>query len=139
MTDGSHKTPKRSHAVEARNLTRQYVNGTFTALEDVTVTLQENEIISFIGPSGCGKTTMLRLIAGLELPTRGQLLTFDEPIHGPGPDRGMIFQAYTSFPWLTARKNIEYGMKVVGIPKAERKQKASAMLKLMHLEKFEDS
>jgi len=139
MTDGSHKTPQRSHAVEARNLTRQYVNGTFTALEDVTVTLRENEIISFIGPSGCGKTTMLRLIAGLELPTRGQLLTFDEPIHGPGPDRGMIFQAYTSFPWLTARKNIEYGMKVVGIPKAERKQKATAMLKLMHLEQFENS
>ena len=139
MIDVSQPATPRNDAVEVRNLTRQYVKGTFTALDDITVTLRENEIISFIGPSGCGKTTMLRLIAGLELPTRGRLSTFGEPIRGPGPDRGMIFQAYTSFPWLSAKKNIEYGMKVVGIPKAEREQKATAMLKLVHLEEFEDS
>ena len=107
MADVSQPTAPRNDAVEARNITRQYVKGTFTALDDITVMLHENEIISFIGPSGCGKTTMLRLIAGLELPTRGRLSTFGEPIRGPGPDRGMIFQAYTSFPWLSAKKNIE--------------------------------
>ena len=129
----------RQDAVEARRITKQYVNGTFTALDDITLTLRENEIISFIGPSGCGKTTMLRLISGLELPTRGRLSTFEEPILGPGPDRGMIFQAYTSFPWLTARKNIEYGMKIVGVPRVEREAKATEMLKLVHLEEFENS
>ncbi|SVC17774.1 uncharacterized protein METZ01_LOCUS270628, partial [marine metagenome] len=76
MTDVSQPTAPRNDAVEARNITRQYVKGTFTALDDITVMLHENEIISFIGPSGCGKTTMLRLIAGLELPTRGRLSTF---------------------------------------------------------------
>jgi NitT/TauT family transport system ATP-binding protein len=139
MANGPQPSAQRHEAVEVRNITRQYVKGTFTALDDVTLTLRENEIISFIGPSGCGKTTMLRLIAGLELPTRGRLSTFGEPIHGPGPDRGMIFQAYTSFPWLTARKNVEYGMKIVGVPKAEREQKATEMLKLVHLEEFENS
>ncbi len=139
MGNGSQPAALRHAAVEARGLTRQYVKGTFTALDDITLTLRENQIVSFIGPSGCGKTTMLRLIAGLELPTRGRLSTFGEPIRGPGPDRGMIFQAYTSFPWLTARKNVEYGMKIVGVPKAEREQKATEMLKLVHLEEFENS
>jgi NitT/TauT family transport system ATP-binding protein len=101
--------------------------------------LPENEIVSFLGPSGCGKTTMLRLIAGLEFPTRGRLSTFGDAIDGPGPDRGMIFQAYTSFPWLTAMKNIEYGMKILGVAKAEREAKAMEMLKLVHLENFKDS
>ena len=131
-------TPGRD-AVVARHITKQYVKGTFTALDDITLTLRENEFVSFIGPSGCGKTTMLRLIAGLEMPTRGRLSTFGEAIGGPGPDRGMIFQAYTSFPWLTARKNIEYGMKIVGVPRAEREQTATEMLKFVHLEDFENS
>jgi NitT/TauT family transport system ATP-binding protein len=139
MTDGSRPNAARHQAVEVRSVTRQYVKGTFTALDDVTLTLRENEIILFIGPSGCGKTTMLRLIAGLELPSRGRLSTFGEPIRGPGPDRGMIFQAYTSFPWLTVKKNVEYGMKIVGVPKAEREAKAMEMLKLVHLDNFEDS
>ena len=139
MANESQPAALRHDAVEARSITRQYVKGTFTALDNITLTLRENEIVSFIGPSGCGKTTMLRLIAGLELPTRGRLSTFGAPIRGPGPDRGMIFQAYTSFPWLTARKNIEYGMKIVGVPKAEREKKATEMLKLVHLEEFENS
>lgn len=127
------------NAVDATGVTKQYVNGTFTALDNVSLTLHENEIIAFVGPSGCGKTTMLRLISGLELPTRGHVSTFGNRIFGPGPDRGMIFQAYTSFPWLSAKKNIEYGMKIVGISKAEREEKAQEMLKLVHLEKFADS
>ena len=139
MANGPQPAAARHEAVEARNITKQYVKGKFTALDNVTLTLRENEIISFIGPSGCGKTTMLRLVAGLELPTRGRLSTFGEAIRGPGPDRGMIFQAYTSFPWLTAKKNVEYGMKIVGVPKAEREANAMEMLKLVHLENFKDS
>ena len=128
-----------SPAVMASRIVKQYVNGTFTALDNISTALNENEIVAFIGPSGCGKTTMLRLIAGLELPTSGRLEVFGTPIRGPGPDRGMIFQAYTSFPWLTARQNIEYGMKIMRVPKAERRDKATEFLKLVHLEKFQDS
>ena len=125
-------------AVNARQVTKSYIGGRFTALENISMSLNENEIVAFVGPSGCGKTTMLRLIAGLESPSRGRLATFGEPILGPGPDRGMIFQAYTSFPWLTARRNIEYGMKIVGVPKAERRERARQMLELVHLDKFAD-
>jgi NitT/TauT family transport system ATP-binding protein len=126
-------------AVSATNIVKQYVDGAFTAIDNISMTLNEGEIVAFIGPSGCGKTTMLRLISGLEQPTSGDLSTFGETIEGPGPDRGMIFQAYTSFPWLTAKKNIEYGMKIMGISKAERSAKADDMLRLVHLEKFADS
>jgi len=128
-----------SPAVMSLGIVKQYLNGAFTALDNIALEVKENQIVSFIGPSGCGKTTMLRLISGLEYPTSGRLTTFGEPIQGPGPDRGMIFQAYTSFPWLTAQANIEYGMKIMGIPKAERQAKAAEFLKLVHLEKFKDS
>ena len=103
MTERSQPDTLPRDAVVARNITKQYVKGTFTAFDDITLTLHENQFVCFIGPSGCGKTTMLRLISGLEMPTRGRLSTFGEAIGGPGPDRGMIFQAYTSFPWLTVR------------------------------------
>src|SRR5690606_2307740 len=126
-------------SIVANNVTKQYLGGKFTALDNVSLTLYEGEVVSFIGPSGCGKTTMLRIIAGLELPTRGRLLAHGAPTHGPGPDRGMIFQAYTSFPWLTAQQNIEYGLKILGMPKAERAAKAIEMLDLVHLKDFRDS
>ena len=126
-------------AIRAEAVTRQYLGGKFTAVDDVSLELRENEIVCFIGPSGCGKTTMLRMIAGLEHPTRGRLFIHDKPITGPGPDRGMIFQAYTSFPWLSARRNIEYGMKIMGVSREERARKSLELLRLVHLEGFGDS
>ncbi len=136
-TSGSGKTDK--VAIRTTAVTRQYLGGKFTAVDNISMELRENEIVCFIGPSGCGKTTMLRMIAGLEHPTRGQLFIHDEPITGPGPDRGMIFQAYTSFPWLSARKNIEYGMKIMGVPREERARKSQEFLRLVHLDGFGDS
>lgn len=126
-------------AIRVERVTKQYLQGAFTAVHDMSLDLHENHVISFIGPSGCGKTTMLRMIAGLEYPSRGKLSIYGKPIEGPGPDRGMIFQAYTSFPWLTARGNIEYGMKIMGVSKAERRTKAEEFLTLVHLEDFADS
>ena len=123
--------------ISAEMVTKQY--GKFTALQNISMTLNEGEVVAFVGPSGCDKTTMLRLIAGLEPQTRGRIATFGNLVTGPGPDRGMVFQAYTSFPWLTARKNIEYGMKIVGVPKAERAARAEEMLKLVHLDNFADA
>jgi NitT/TauT family transport system ATP-binding protein len=125
--------------VRAERIAKHYASGRIKALEEVTLALEENEITVFVGPSGCGKTTMLRLIAGLEFPTRGRLTVFGQPISGPGPDRGMIFQAYTSFPWLTAQANVEYGMKILGVAKPERRQRAEDFLKLVHLENFADA
>lgn len=125
--------------LKASRISKQYLGGAFTALDDVSFELAENQITAFLGPSGCGKTTMLRIIAGLEYPTRGTLEVFGKNVQGPGPDRGMIFQAYTSFPWLTALKNVEYGMKILGISAAERRERAMSFLKLVHLEKFAES
>ena len=126
-------------AIRAEAVTREYLGGNFTAVDNVSLELLENEIVCFIGPSGCGKTTVLRMIAGLEHPTRGRLFIHDRPITAPGPDRGMIFQAYTSFPWLSARKNIEYGMKILGVSREERARKSEELLRLVHLESFGDS
>ena len=125
-------------AVRAVDVTKQYANGAFTAVDNVSLDLMENEVVCFVGPSGCGKTTMLRMISGLEHPTYGEINVKGHPVTRPGPDRGMIFQAYTSFPWLTARKNVEYGMKILGVPETERREKVEELLKLVHLEKFSD-
>ena len=125
--------------LKAFRISKEYLGGKFKALDDVSFELNENQITAFVGPSGCGKTTMLRIIAGLEYPTRGRLEVFGRPVVGPGPDRGMIFQAYTSFPWLTALQNVEYGMKIMGVGAAERRERAMGFLKLVHLEKFTDS
>ena len=128
-----------SVVISVNNVTRQYLGGSFTAVDDISLDLRENEIVTFIGPSGCGKTTVLRMIAGLEYPTQGELFAYKKPIAGPGPDRGMIFQAYTSFPWLTTRKNVEYGMKLMGVRKDDRRARAQQFLELVHLEDFAES
>lgn len=121
--------------IEVSRVYKQFGKGAVTALQDISLELRENEFTAFVGPSGCGKTTMLRVIAGLEHPTRGGVSMGGAPIAGPSPDRGMLFQAYTSFPWLTARKNVEYGMKLLDVPKAEREARAMDFLRLVRLEK----
>ena len=97
--------------IAARQVYKQFAGGVVTALSNISLDLRENEFTAFVGPSGCGKTTLLRIIAGLEHPTRGRVTMDGVDITRPGPERGMLFQAYTSFPWLTARKNVEYGMR----------------------------
>ncbi len=132
-------TPQSNAAITAQNVTRKYLGGSFTAVDDVSLDFPEAQVTAFVGPSGCGKTTMLRMIAGLEDPTQGSISVYGEPVLGPGPDRGMIFQAYTSFPWLTALQNVEYGMKIIGIGKAERREKAERLLQEVHLGHAADS
>lgn len=120
-------------AIEVANVTRRYLGGTFTAVDNVSLDIEEGQVTAFVGPSGCGKTTVLRMIAGLEPPTEGEISVYGNVVRAPGPERGMIFQAYTSFPWLTAKQNIEYGMKILGIPAAERRQRAEQLLEEVHL------
>ncbi|MFZ1470631.1 MAG: ABC transporter ATP-binding protein [Paracoccaceae bacterium] len=109
------------------------------AIEDATFTVEENEICILLGPSGCGKSTVLRMIAGLETPTTGTLRLDGRVIAGPDRERGMVFQAYTSFDWLSVRGNVEYGMRINGVPREERKARAQKYIDLVHLGGFEDA
>ena len=111
----------------ANRVTKSYLKGSVIALDDVSFDVHANQVTAMIGPSGCGKTTMLRLMAGLEYPSRGDVTMLGQPILGPGPERGMVFQAYTSFPWLTTRANIEYGLKLQGLSRAERRETRRAL------------
>ncbi|HEV7505325.1 MAG TPA: ABC transporter ATP-binding protein [Thermoanaerobaculia bacterium] len=98
----------------------------------------EGEIVVFLGPSGCGKSTILKSIAGLLVPTQGEILVEGKPVEDVGRDRGMVFQAYTSFGWLTVRDNLEYGLRLQGIAKAERRERSDKYLKSVGLSEFAD-
>jgi len=92
-----------------------------------------------LGPSGCGKSTLLRLIAGLDQADTGEVLVNDQPVHGPGKDRGMVFQKYTSFPWLTVTGNIAYGLKINGVPAEKRKEIVAQLIQAVGLVGFENA
>jgi NitT/TauT family transport system ATP-binding protein len=96
------------------------------------------EIVVLLGPSGCGKSTILKCIAGLLAPTAGQILAGGRAVVGVGRDRGMVFQQYTSFGWLTVRENVEYGLRIAGVGRRERASAAALHLKLVGLEEFAD-
>ena len=133
---GGRKDSTSDIAISCTRITKEFLGGDFVAIEDISFDIAEGQVTAMIGPSGCGKTTMLRMMAGLDYPTRGSLEMYGTPILGPGPERGMVFQAYTSFPWLTVIENIEYGMRVQGVPKVERQERAQHFLKVVHLQKF---
>ena len=90
--------------------------GRTVSLDRVSLDVAEGEFITLVGPSGCGKSTMLNLIGGLLNPTSGSVTVKGKPVRGPGPDRGVIFQQYALFPWLTARQNVEFGLRLQGVP-----------------------
>ncbi len=109
------------------------------ALDRISLDVQPGEFLCIVGPSGCGKSTLLHLVAGLNPQTSGQVLVDGKPVEGPGTDRILIFQEHGLFPWLTVGENIEFGMKMKGVPKAEREEKIRHYLQLVHLAKFEKS
>jgi NitT/TauT family transport system ATP-binding protein len=96
--------------------------GTFTALEQVSFEVPDQQFAVLVGPSGCGKSSLLYLTAGLAEPTSGEIYVGGQQVQGPGADRGMVFQSYTLFPWLTVRQNVEFGLKRRGMPAARRKE-----------------
>lgn len=122
--------------VEKKYNTRK---GEVVALNGVNFDIKENEFICVIGPSGCGKSTLLNIIAGLLEPTAGHVLVDGNPIKGTGTDRGVVFQQYALFPWLTVRKNVEFGLKLKGMSKEECEAISTKYLKMVELEKFADS
>jgi NitT/TauT family transport system ATP-binding protein len=108
------------------------------AIEDLNLEINEGQFVSLLGPSGCGKTTILRLIAGLETPSKGVIFERGKKVEGPGSDRGMVFQEFALFPWRTVIKNIEFGLEIKGISKEERRRIAEEYVDLVNLEGFED-
>src|ERR1700756_337107 len=124
----------KKYKIGVHNLSRAFYSPSgekIDALQDVNLDVEDafspagrdiGEFRVLLGPSGCGKSTLLRLIAGLDQPDSGEVLVNDHPVHGPGKDRGMVFQKYTSFPWLTVADNIAYGLKINGVPEAPRKE-----------------
>ena len=111
----------------------------FTAVDEVRLDIADNEFVTVVGPSGCGKSTLLNMAAGLLQPTHGQVLVGGDPVTGPGPERGMIFQQYALFPWLTVRKNVEFGLQLQKVPPAERRRRVDEMLELVGLSAFADA
>lgn len=108
-------------------------------VSDFNMVARENEFICLFGPGQCGKTTLINLIAGFEMPTAGTITVNGDPVTGPGPDRGVVFQNIVVFPWLTTMGNVEYGLKMVGIPKKERQERAQKYINLVGLQGFEHS
>jgi ABC-type nitrate/sulfonate/bicarbonate transport system ATPase subunit len=108
-----------------------------TALENISLEVADKEFSVIVGPSGCGKTSLLRLVAGLIEPSEGAIYLDRNRVHGPGKDRGMVFQSYTLFPWLTVQDNVEFGLRIGGIPAPQRRDIARRFIAQVGLEGFE--
>src|SRR5437764_7254371 len=136
--------------ITLRNVSRTFYSPKgekIDALRDVNFDVEDafssagrdiGEFRVLLGPSGCGKSTLLRMIAGLDQPDSGEVLVNGQPVHGPGKDRGMVFQKYPSFPWLTVAGNVGYGMKINGVPEAQRRETVIHLLKAVGLTEFAD-
>lgn len=124
--------------ISVRDVRKEFDLGkeVFTALDGVSLDIADNEFITVVGPSGCGKSTLMNILAGLEQPTSGEALVDGRPVSGPGPDRGVIFQQYALFPWLTAQQNVEFGLSLQGIGKRERAATAARYLEMVGLADF---
>ena len=110
-----------------------------TALEGIDLRAHRREFLCVIGPSGCGKSTLIRIVAGLDEPTSGEMLLEGKPVKGPGPDRGMVFQGYTLFPWRTVRENVMFGLEMRGLERAMAREQAMEWVEIVGLRKFADA
>jgi NitT/TauT family transport system ATP-binding protein len=137
------KLKERPVILEVRGLVKDFTvrdGGTTRALDNVSFRAHRREIMCVIGPSGCGKSTVARILAGLEDATAGEVLLDGKQVHGPGPDRGMVFQGYTLFPWLTVTKNVMFGLELSGEHSGSTaEEEARAWIQLVGLHKFADA
>ena len=141
----------RKDKIAVRNVAKTFrmADGkTVAALQNINFEIEDaysregrdiGEFRVLLGPSGCGKSTLLRLIAGLDEPDSGEVLVNDQPVHGPGKDRGMVFQKYTSFPWLTVADNIAYGLKINSVPEQMRREIVAQLIQDIGLSGFENA
>ena len=115
-----------------KNLSKQF--GDKTVLEDINFSMQSGEFVTFVGSSGCGKSTLLRLIAGLDHPSSGSIHVDGSTVQGPGPDRGMVFQKYSLYPWLNAADNVSFGMRLQGMTSNDVRDRTAYFLEVVGLQ-----
>jgi NitT/TauT family transport system ATP-binding protein len=129
---------QREVLLDVKHLDKNFVgnSGTIQALQDVSFQVHRREFITVIGPSGCGKSTLVRLLAGLETSSGGTIALSGNPVEDPGPDRGMVFQGYTLFPWLTVKRNIMFGLQMQGLTDASAESEALQWIDLIGLDRF---
>ena len=127
--------------IEAKNIVKYFEHdgNPLKAIGGVNLTVDDGEFVCIVGPSGCGKSTFLRILAGLEKPDDGEILLDGKKLATTGPDRIMVFQEGALFPWLTVRDNVEYGLKISGIPEQERNEISNRYLDMMQLTQFANS
>ena len=133
--------PARKESISLSGVFRSYADsrGSSTrALQNIDLEIEQGEFVCIVGPSGCGKSTLLHLLAGLDRPTTGEITVDGSPVKGPGTDRILLFQELGLFPWLTVRQNVEFGLKMAGVSKTERRDQARVFLRMVHLSHFED-
>ena len=125
--------------LQVRGVERRFASatGSTLALQATDLDVAENDFVTILGPSGCGKSTLLRIVAGLDTPTAGNVLLDGQRITGPGADRGMVFQSYTLFPWLTVQDNVCFGLRERGWPRARQLETAAAFIHQVGLRGFE--
>lgn len=126
--------------LEICNLSKSYgKNNQVTVLQNINLQIHKSEFVCIVGASGCGKSTLMNIIAGLVAPTTGEIKVDDEVVLGPGSDRGMVFQSYTLYPWLTVAGNISFGSKLRHLSSAQRKQKVAYFLQVVGLSQYAKS
>jgi NitT/TauT family transport system ATP-binding protein len=132
---------QREVTLEVRRLHKQFETrqGITEALRDIHFQVHRREFVCVVGASGCGKSTLVRILAGLERQTHGEVLIDGQPVQGPGPDRGMVFQGYSLFPWLTVKGNVMFGPRIQGASHGEADRLARQWLELVGLTKFADA
>jgi NitT/TauT family transport system ATP-binding protein len=135
-----HELQKRSVVLQVEQLGRKFdsAKGEVTALSDINLEVRSREFVSVIGPSGCGKSTFIKILAGLDAPSSGVASIDGKPINGPGAERGMVFQGYTLFPWLSVKGNVMFGMRMKGVRRKSAEQQALEWLEVVGLERFAD-
>jgi NitT/TauT family transport system ATP-binding protein len=131
---------QRPVVLEVRSLRKDFgINGhPHTVFDQISLDIHRREFVTIIGPSGCGKSTFIRIVAGLDDATSGEILLDGKPIHGPGPDRGMVFQGYTLFPWRTVKENVMFGLEMRGRSAASAETEARQWLEMVGLLKVEN-
>lgn len=121
-----------------KNVSKIFEDSKEDVLNEINLEIDQGEFVCVVGRSGCGKSTLLNLIAGLEKPTEGEILLNSHPVTGPGADRIVMFQEHALFPWLNVIQNVEFGMKIAGLPQKEREERALGYLRMVGLEEYKD-
>ena len=126
--------------IELLGVSHTYVRGSskVAAFEDLSLSIDAGEFVSIVGPSGCGKTTLLFSIAGFFQASHGRILVDGKPVTGPGPDRGVVFQSFALFNWLSVRDNIEFGLRMSGVEMPKRRARSDELLAMVGLTRFAD-